>query len=197
MVVRWLNEAQRKICWEGGILVSSWTASTVANQQAYSVPSDWIKVRSVFIYDTTSQIYRKLRPIRMEQRDPRQTTGWPLYYYSWGLNVSGNNSPTINLDPIPDTSGSSNLIMFGQQIGADMVSGGQAPEVMYQWQDALSCYAAMRWYQRLGMDFRPMAIDAANEWQDWVNKAKAYKNPMGIDTPTLMNDDMGYTVTRD
>jgi hypothetical protein len=197
MIVRWLNEAQRKICWEGGILVSAWTASTVANQEAYSVPSDWIKVRGVFIANAALSSYRKLVPIRMEQRDARLTTGTPLYYYSWGLNVSGNNVPTINLNPIPDTSGSSDLVMYGQQIGADMVSGGQAPEVMYQWQDALSCYAAMRWYQRLGKDWRPQALDCASEWQDWVNKAKAYKNPMGIDTPTSMNDDMAYTVNLD
>lgn len=193
MVVRWLNEAQRRICWEGGVLVSRWTASTVASQEAYSVPSDWIKVRSVFIYNTTTNVKRKLIPIRMEQRDPRQTTGTPLYYYSWGLNVSSNNSPTVELNPIPDTSGSSDLIMFGQQIGADMVSGGQAPEVMYQWQDALSCYAAMRWYERIP-GRRADKLDAAAEWQDWVNKAKAFKNPMGIDTPTSINDDMGYAV---
>lgn len=197
MIVRWLNEAQRKLCWEGGILVSSWTASTVANQEGYSVPSDWIKVRSVFIYNTTTANYRKLTPIRMEQRDPRQQTGNPLYYYSWGLNVSGSNAPTINLNPIPSTSGSSDLIMYGQQIGADMAVAGQAPEVMFHWQDALSCYAAMRWYQRLGKDWRAQSVDAANEWEDWVRKARAFKNPMGIDTPTSINDDMAYTVNLD
>lgn len=173
-------------------MVSSWTASTVANQEEYSAPSDWIKVRSVFIQNATTNIYRKLRPIRMEQRDPRLTTGDPLFYYFWGRNVSGSNSPTVALNPIPSTSGSSDLIMYGQQIGADMVSGGQAPEVMFHWQDALSCYAAMRWYQRLGKDRMNEALECQAEWQDWVNKARAYKNPMGIDTPTSINDTMGY-----
>lgn len=190
MIVRWLNEAQRKLCWEGGILVSAWTASTVAGQEEYSVPSDFVRVRSVTLDQGTSGSQLKLAPIRVEQRDPRKTQGTPLYYFIWGLNVSGNNQPTIGLNPIPSTSGSSDLVLRAHQIPADMVSGGQAPEVMYQWQDALSCYGAMRWYERM-KDWTGKR-DCQAEWEDWVRQARSFKNPMGVDTPTSISDTAGY-----
>lgn len=192
MLVRWLNEAQRKLCWEGGILVSTWTASTVAGQEEYSIPSDFVRVRSVTLDQGTSGTQAKLIPIRVEQRDPRKTQGTPIWYYMWGLNVSGNNVPTIGLCPIPLTSGTSDLVLRGHQIPADMVSGGEAPEVLYQWQDALSCYAAMRWYQRRGREGMAQAKDCQAEWEDWVRQARAFKNPMGADTPTSIADTGGY-----
>jgi hypothetical protein len=192
-ILRFLNEGQRKLCLEGGILVSCWTTSTVASQEEYSIPADFTRVRSVFLYQTNgSQI--KLTPIRMEQRDPSQSLGTPVFYYVWGLNVSSANQPTICLNPIPSTSGTSDLRIFGHQVPLDMVSGGQAPEVMWQWQDALSTYGVWRCLQRRGLKYESMARDAQAEWEDWVNQARRFHNPMGLDQPTTMVDTGGYTV---
>ena len=191
-ILRFLNEGQRKISFEGGILPSSWTTSTVASQEQYSVPSDFVRIRSVFLYRSTGS-KRKLTHIRMEQRDPQKNTGIPAYYYIWGLNVSGANQPTVNLNPIPDAGGTSDLEIYGHQVPLDMVNGGQAPEVMFQWQDGLSCYAVWRCLQRRGLKYQGMAQDAQAEWEDWVNQARRFHNPMSLDSPSSIEDTAGYS----
>lgn len=195
-ILRFLNEGQRKLCFEGGILVSCWTTSTVASQEEYSVPSDFVRIRSVFINNTTTGHKVKLTPIRMEQRDPMQNMGNPLFYYVWGLNVSSNNQPTICLNPIPSSSGTSDLHIYGHQIPAAMVNGGQAPEVMFHWQDALSTYGLWRCYQRRGLKWEGLARDTQAEWEDWVNQARRFHNPMGLDAPTSIADNADYVTQR-
>lgn len=191
-MIRWLNIAQRNLCAEGNILISAWTASTVASQETYTVPSDFLRVLAVFIYNTTTGAKRKLRAIDLQSRDPQKQTGNPAYYYVGGINVSGVNSYMLGLNPIPASSGSSDLELYGRQQPLTMVSGGQAPEIMTPWQDYLIAYAANRCYTRRGPQWGQMADRMWAEWERGIVKAKEFKNPLMEDWPTTIPDAAGY-----
>lgn len=191
-MVRWLNIAQRNLCAEADIMLSSWTASTVASQEEYSVPSDFLHVSGVYIYNTTTGVKQKLKPVSITQRDPAQNTGNPIFYTVWGRNVSGANAYTLLLNPIPSTSGTNDLIMYGRQQPLTMVSGGQAPEIMTPWQDYLIAYAAWCVYIRRGPNWAQMADRMWQNWERGLMKAKEWKNPLMDDWPTAIEDVMGY-----
>lgn len=192
-IVRLLNEGQRKLCWEAPILMTCATASTVASQEQYSLPSDYLKMDTVFIYQTTGNNQKlRLTPITARQRDPVKNTGGSYYYYIWGINVSGVNSYYVGLNPIPDSNGSSDLEIYYHQLPLTMVDGGQGPEVPTQWQDALISYALWKIYRRAGRDFANMRDEAKAEWTDWLAKARRYVNPLQRDIPTTVDDTAGY-----
>lgn len=191
-MVRWLNMAQRGLCAEGNILISAWTASTVASQETYTVPSDFLRVLSVFIYNTTTGTKRKLRPIDLQSRNPSKPTGTPAFYYVGGINVSGVNSYMLGLNPIPATTGSSDLELYGRQQPLTMIAAGQAPEIMTPWQDYLTAYAAWCVYTRRGPTWTGMADRMWDKWERGIAKAKEFKNPLMEDWPTLIADAAGY-----
>lgn len=191
-MVRFLNIAQRNLCAEADILLSKWTSSTVASQEDYSVPSDFLHVSGVYIYNTTTGSKTKLKPMALTSRDPVQNTGNPQFYTVWGGNVSGVNSYSILLNPIPSTSGTNDLIMYGRQQPQTMVTGGTAPEIMTPWQDYLVAYAAWATYIRRGPQWAPMADRMWQTWERGLAKAKEWKNPLMDDWPTTIEDAMGY-----
>lgn len=191
-MVRWLNIAQRNLCAEGNIMISGWTGSTVSGQETYTVMSDFLRILSVNIYNTTNGVKVKLRPIDLQARDPNKTQGTPAFYYITGLNVSGVNSYAIGLNPIPNFTGSSDLEVRGRQQPLTMVTGGQAPEIMTPWQDYLIAYAANRCYVRRGKEWGQMADRMWAEWERGIQKAKEFKNPLMEDWPTQIADAAGY-----
>ena len=192
-IVALLNEAQIKICMESYLLLTTATASTVASQESYSVPSDFIKIEAVFIYNTSTGNKRRLRVIDLHGRDPERNTGDPLYYYVWGINVSSANQFTVNLQPIPSTSGTSDLEIWFRQRPLTMVSGGQAPEIPEHFQYALPSYVAWKLFMRdqsaIGTHLAQMY---KNEWDEWIHAARAFINPLTLDSPTTIPDAMGY-----
>lgn len=192
--IRWLNIAQRNLCAEGDLMLSSWTTSTVASQEEYTVPSDFLKVRAIAIYNTTTGVKQKLKGIDLQQRDFSQQTGSPAFYFISGRNVSGVNNYTIGLNPIPSTSGSSDLIMYGRQQPLTMVTAGQAPEIMTPWQDYLIAYAAWAAYTRRGKEWQSMAREMWALWERGLKKATEWHNPLMDDFPTTITDVMGYGV---
>jgi len=190
-----LNEGQIRICMESYLMMTCATSSTVADQEVYSVPSDFIKIESVFIYNTSTGHKVRLKPMSVLDRDPAKNTGNPLYYYIWGRNVSSANSFTIGLRPIPSTSGTSDIEIFFRQLPLTMVSGGQAPEIPTHFQYALPCYALWKLFQR---DQSPIGVSLARmyqgEWDEWVKEAESFINPLTLDMPTTIRDEMGYSV---
>lgn len=191
-IVALLNEGQIKLCMNSYLLMTCATASTVASQESYSVPSDFIKIEAVFIYNTTTGTKVRLRPIDLMKRDPTKSTGTPAFYYIWGLNVSSANSFTINLNPIPSTSGTSDLEIYFRQSPLTMVSGGQAPEIPGHFQYALVAYALWKIWER---DQSPIGINLADryhaEWEQWVKDAQSFINPLTLDMPTVIDDTQG------
>src|SRR3990167_4835153 len=127
-ILQFLNEGQRKICWDGNLMLTCASASTVASQEVSSVPTDYLAIHAVFLYRSTGA-QRKLVPMSLNERDPSKSTGDPSFYYIAGRNVSGANANTFGLNPIPSASGTSDLEVYYTQSPLAMVSGGQAPEI--------------------------------------------------------------------
>lgn len=164
----------------------------MASQEQYSIPSDYLKIEAVFIYNTTTGHKVKLRPMLVTQRDATKSPGNPSHYYIWGLNVSGVNSYYVGLNPIPSSSGTSDLEIYYRQQPQTMVAGGTAPEILTPWQDGLISFACWKVYRRRGKEWLNAALEAKAEWEDWVSKAKAYINPLQLDWPTEVTDTGGY-----
>jgi len=165
-------------------------ASTVAAQEEYSMPSDYLRMECVFLNRTPDKL--KLTPIRVTQRDPRASQGVPERYWIWGLNVSSVNSLTIGLNPVPLAAGTSDLHIYYRQLPLTMVAAGQAPEIPIQWQDALVSYAVWKTYRRRGREWAQMAREAQTEWEEWLKRARRYSNPLMTDVPTQVLDTGGY-----
>lgn len=196
-ILSFLNVAQREMAAQSDILLTCATTSTVAGQGEYSVPGDYNKVQAVFLYRTTGDLAKlNLYPIGVLDKDPAKAQGTPRFYYVWGLNVSGVNSFTIGLNPIPSVSGTSDLEIFYRQIPATMVSGGQAPEVPVQFQDGLPDGALMQIYERFAAGdsgYMAMADRARSRWGSWIARASSHVSPLTLDRPSMPRDTMGYT----
>ena len=191
-IVALLNEGQNRLCMNSYLLMTCATTSTVASQEGYSVPSDFIKIEAVFIYNTTTNQKQRLRPIDLMKRDATKSTGNPQYYYIWGTNVSSVNSFTVNLNPIPSSSGTSDLEIYFRQAPLTMVSGGQAPEIPGHFQYALVAYALWKiWLRDQSTLGANLASFYRSEWDQWVEDARAFINPLTLDMPQQIDDAMG------
>jgi hypothetical protein len=198
-ILAFLNERQAELCSDTNALVSCWTASTVQNQQQYSVPPEYSSVEAIQIYRTTGDSAKWfLKKVGIVDIDPAKATGSPIKFAIWGLNVSGDNSPAFWLDPIPDVNGSSDLVCYGRQIPKTMVSGGQGPEVKSREQYGVVDGAVASIYMRLA-EGSPTCIALADRYErKWeVAKQKAMERvTVDIYGPGEARDTMGYTLRR-
>lgn len=194
-ILDFLNERMAELCADSNVLVSGWTASTVANQQQYSVPTEYTSVEAIQIYRTSGDNKQAwLRKMPLIGLDPRRGTGSPDSFAVWGLNVSGDNSPAFWLDPIPDANGSSDLICYGRQLPKTMVSGGQGPEVRLRWQYAVVNGAISLLYLRLAEGNRDSIAVADRTEAMWQRDKAEALNYITLDlyTPGQPVDTMGY-----
>lgn len=187
-ILNWLNIAQRMLCTQGGILYTVETTTTVHDQDMYSVPGDYLKVMAVYLFHATGDRAQKaLFPISIVEKDPDRRTGTPDSFYVHGLNVSGDNKFALGLQPIPDTNNDGcTLEIWIRQLAKDMVSGGQGPEAMLQWQDALVHFACGRAFTRLStMD--PGKTSLADRemglWEGWLKRAKKFQTALDMGVP--------------
>lgn len=196
-IIDFLDGRQKEICADSDILVSGWTANTVATQRQYSVPPEYTSVEAIHLYQTTGGLgkwYLEKRGI--DELDPTLPTGTPLIFAKWGLNVSGSNSPAFWLEPIPTaaTVSPNDLICYGRQLPQTLAAGGPDPEVRERWQRACCKGALADIYLRLaqsGREYIALADRYAALWDK--DKAEAKLQEL-IDTykPGLPRDTMGY-----
>jgi len=159
-IVGFLNMRQTELCADSDVLVSAWTATTVAGQQQYSVPPEYTSVEAIHLYQITGGLGQYwLKKVDITDLDPRLATGNPIKFARWGLNVSGSNSPAFWVDPIPTaaTVATNDLRCYGRQTPQTMVSGAQGPEVRLRWQYAI-CHGA------LASVFRRLASGKSEYW---------------------------------
>lgn len=193
-VLSFLNQAMVEICADSNILVSAWTTSTVAAQQLYTVPPEYTSVEEIQLYQTNgTQIW--LTKTELSSLDPRLSTGTPERFAVWGANSAGDNSPVFMLDPIPATSGSSDLTCWGRQLPKTMVSGGQGPEVRTRWQYAVVNGAVSMCYARVAANdpsIIPLWDRAERKWQ--ADKLESQQSVyVDLKAPQSIRDTMGYT----
>lgn len=196
-ILAFLNKRMAELCADTNVLVSGWTASTVQNQQQYSVPNEYTSVEAIAIYRTTADNSKLWLPkVDITDIDPARSTGSaPRKYAVWGLNVSGDNSPAFWLDPIPNANGSSDLVCYGRQLPKTMVSGGQGPEVRLRWQYAVVDGALIDIYNRMALGDSQCLVLARSyeaQWQSHKQEAKLYIT-LDAFAPGIAKDTMGYT----
>ena len=197
-ILAMLNKRMAELCADTNVLVSGWTASTVQNQQQYSVPSEYTSVEAIAIYRTTGDNAKQwLAKCDITDIDAaRSTASVPDKYAVWGLNVSGDNSPAFWLDPIPNANGSSDLVCYGRQLPKTMVSGGQGPEVRLRWQYAVVDGALVDIYRRFSEGSREslaLADRYAAAWEAHKAEAKLYIT-LDVYAPGEAKDTRGYSI---
>lgn len=150
-LLNFANIGQRKLSVAAGCIYTTETTTTVAGQEQYDVPGDYLRVMAVYLYHTTGDKAQKaLWPMSIIDRDPTLAQGTPDRFYVHGANVSGDNKFVVGLQDIPDTNNAGcNLEIWIRQLPKDMVSGGQGPELAIQWQDEVVHFMAARAFTRL------------------------------------------------
>jgi hypothetical protein len=195
-IVSFLNDRQMEICADTNILVSAWTGSCVVGQREYSVPAEYLTTEAIQLYRTTGDRAQWwLTRVQLEDLDARRGSGSPRKFATWGLNVSGDNSPAFFVDPIPDANSAANdLICYGRQLPKTMVSGGQGPEIRQRWQNALVMGAAADVCMRLAPgDSQSIALADRYEakWRAAKQEAES-QNTQDLYKAMAARDTMGY-----
>lgn len=195
-ILKFLNERQKEIAADTDVLVSAWTASTVQNQQHYTVPPEYTSVEAIAIYKTAGNLQKQwLSKVSVTDLDPTLATGQPLRFAPWGANSGGDNSPTFSLDPIPNENGSSDMTCYGRQLPKTMVSGGQGPEVRERWQFACVNGAVADCYLRVAPG-KPEVLALHDRYAaKWAAAKEAASELAMLEaySPTPARDTMGYT----
>jgi hypothetical protein len=208
MIVGWLNEAQRKLCAAGSILMTVWQAKSVAGGEFYQLSSDYFRIVKVEVRRADKSVIKRLyyRPIQHRPIDRSyDTNSIPAYYYLWGANdpTSKNNKRLITFDVPFGTNAPSDIadiFIYARQKPKDMAEGGQDPEVEDIFQDGCVSYAVARWRERMAAtDPAQIALyrDAMNEYREFLEMAKRWIHPLQKDQMMATGDDMGYTDMRD
>lgn len=195
-ILKFLNKKMAELCADSEMLPSTFTTSTVASQQLYNVPAEYISIQGIQIYRTTGDQQQEwLTKVDIDDLDPTFATGSPMKWANWGANLSGDNSPVFCLDPIPLASGTSDLIVHCYQYPKTMVSGGQAPEVRLRWQYACVDGATADVFMRLASGDGTL-LAMVDRWeQKWQMAKKAAVEWAMLDlySPRPARDTMGYS----
>jgi len=197
-IVGFLNDRQMELCADTNILVSAWTGSCVSGQREYSIPAEYLTTEAIQLYRTTTDNAKWwLSRCQMTDLDPARGSGSPRRFATWGLNVSGDNSPAFFLTPIPDANSAANdLICYGRQLPKTMVSGGQAPEIRQRWQNALIVGATADVCLRLApgdSQFMALADRYEAKWRNFKSEADE-QNTQDLYKAMQAKDTMGYAL---
>jgi hypothetical protein len=137
----YLNEGYNDLVLVTGILETSGTLSTVANQYIYSLASDCLEVIRMF-YETADRI---IKPITFEKLTKKhrwfnhKTTAYPLLY----ANISTNK---VFLYPKVTSSESSCITYWYKQIQTDMsddTDTPDGPDVFHETMILFACHQAL------------------------------------------------------
>lgn len=197
-VVSFGNQAQRRLCLEGKILLNCAKGPFVPGQETYNLPGNYLKIDQVFL-TADSGAPGWLIEMDMADRDPAEPQGTPDRYWIWGEDVNNVNAYVIGFSKIPDSHfpvaptkcweafyRKRPDTMVHSSIGA-MVN----PEVAQEFQDMMTDYALGMIYRRLGRDFQLAFAQQMELWKSHLTAAKAYINPLTLDYPYPRRDTAG------
>ena len=202
MVATWLSQAQRTLCSDGPILKTCFQGTSQANVEICSLPTpDFFKITRIDL--RRPGLNKRIQPMAhiVERPADRSTTpsDVPNTYAIWaGNDASGNNAKGIIWDKNFGTTGiAPDLFIYLRQMPKTMVDGGQAPEVLETWQDAMLDYGEMRARLRMAaMDDgqRQLATIARDAWELGRQRARDASEPENEDEPVTVRDAGLYTV---
>ena len=201
-IVGWGNRAQRKLCMVGNVLLQCAQGPFIAGQETYNLPSQLLKIDAAFL-TLASGDPKALRPMDVADRDPREEQGTVSRYWVWGEDVNDVNAYVIGFSKIPavTTTGPPQVNyweVFYRKRPDTMARSSPGPmvnpEVMPEFQDAMTDYVLAMIYRRLGRDFYPMFEAQMGLWKEHLVDAKNFINPLTYDYPVSRRDTEGLTV---
>lgn len=159
-ILRWVNDGQRQIVMSNdGLLETTSTSNSVANQQSYSVPTNLLIFKSVSFKGTGQVSYVQLRGMSFNEfqkhidswdGDTTQT-GTPVVYTLYAGNII--------VYPIPDTSITSAFKIYYTRKPTDVVNSGDTPDLPLLYHETLVKYCLQQAYE---MD---------EDWQAFTSKS--------------------------
>lgn len=195
-VTAWGNRAQRQLCVQGNVLLQCAKGPFVAGQETYNLPANYLKIDAAFL-TKESLMPNWLRPMDMVDRDPAEPQGTPSRYWIWGEDVNGVNGYVIGFWQVPNvtTSPTNFWEVFYRKRPDKMIHSTQGsminPEVIEEFQDAMTDYALAMIYRRLGQGFQSSFQLQMQMWEKHLNFAKNYINPLTLDYPSPRRDTAG------
>lgn len=198
-VVAWGNRAQRQLCLVGNLLLACAKGPFVPGQETYNLPGQYLKADAAFL-TKESGAPNWLKPIDVADRDPREPQGTPSRYWIHGEDVNLVNQYVIGFADVPGTGFPAAPIncweLFYRKRPDKMVHSTQgaavAPEVIEEFQDAMTDYALAMIYRRLTGEIGSAAFERQMQlWQGHLATAKSYINPITYDYPTPRRDTAG------
>jgi hypothetical protein len=122
---RYVWEAEMQLAKQAYVIKSAYTASTVASQQEYSLPSNTLTVKRV------TYAGKKLKPISFREDDTitihnaaTTATGEPSYYAFW--------NETLYLRPVPNAVGTLKVFSFNEPAEVSSTSVLEIPTRYHQ-----------------------------------------------------------------
>lgn len=162
-ITRWVNDAQRDIVMRNeSVLQTSSTADSVANQQAYSFPSDLLILRSIHYKREDGDLaFYKLKGMSYTEFD-EYIDGWEgtAYGPSYPI-VYTTYADEIHLFPIPVSSGEDNLKIVYSRQPVDLNSDDDDIDLPLAYHNAIVDYCLTQAY-RLDEDWNAANIMAGD-----------------------------------
>lgn len=143
-IVRWINDAMREIANNNNLLQVKATANTTVNVSAYALPTGIARLHSVRFRGLA------LESITIEQADELIGSvdlsivqgfpvGTPTHYWIF--------ANQINLYPAPDTTSTTDLMVYYTRQATPVVSLDDIPEVPEQYHNRIVDYCMARAYE--------------------------------------------------
>lgn len=169
-----LNKAERDFVNRTRILEDRATLDIVAGQSRYPLPANWLSARAIFYNDkqgvlTNTDRWRRLRPSNLEKRAQEnqnflstavEARGTPHTYWIWGREII--------IEPIPQYSGSADLVLFFKSKPILLTVATQQLNVDDSLSDGLESYVLWKaWKKEKEPD---LADEAREEYLSFVRQ---------------------------
>lgn len=193
--IDWLNEAQRKLCGAGPILVTVGYANSKVNAEFYTLPDDFWKMMYVE-YRPAGGSAKEIKPSTFTRKAPGPHVGTPGNYGVWGAaDTLGDNLIVLWFDFVFPSDGVNDLWIYYWQM-PNPVSVSKDPELNPYWQDFMVDYAeAMARVRLMSYDpgQRTLMDRALSSFERGMQEAKdMYFHQVGSQ-PLYPIDNAGYT----
>lgn len=184
-IIRWINDAQREIVAENGLLQTFATTSIIASQQEYVRPPDILSLRSIHL---DGRKLTALSPQEAEEYLGSNTTptGSPTTFWIW--------ANKIFLYPTPTTAGTDNLRIFYSRMPQAVDDLADTPEIGIEHHGHIVEYCLLQAYE---MDENWTAVEQKKrQFDEGLKELKGREDWSSRDfypSITSLPEDYGYT----
>lgn len=147
-LIRWINDGMRQIVQVNETLLEATAlASVVEDQQEYSLPADYLILRTLMYKGTDERSYTKL--------EGYSWTDFNLQVDGWSGNLDARSRPSmysiyaekIVLWPIPDASVANGIKIYYNRLPVDVSIDTDIPEIPILYHEALVKYCLSQAYE--------------------------------------------------